>query len=250
MTTRRLLTLLFILVCPATILAQPFLLTERSWTSTRLGFYAGMNQSFYRGAVPLFPQSSPNRHGDGGGTNFGAGIVVEKAYSRMFSLSLRAGYEFMSARLAKDFTEEYRVADGQGTLYPVTREYSMDYAIHGFGMSGDAKLYPVGGPGLFLLAGISLNVMTTHTQSFEATIETPLWAKGAKQTIASDDIPDFRNLLLGVHVGMGFDIFMGKSFLSPQMLYEFPLTTAVTEDSSEDWRIENLKLSLAFTFPI
>lgn len=250
MTTRRLLAALLFLLTSLPVWAQPFLLTEKSWTSTRLGLYAGLNQTFYRGDVPLYPEAGTRRLGDGSASNFSAGIVVEKAYSRLFSLSLRAGYEFMNARLAKTFTEEYRISDPQGQLSSVTREYAMDYAIHGVALEGDIKLYPVGGPGFFLVSGITLHAVTTHTRGFEGTVETPTWAAGAVQKIPSANIPDVRTLLVGVHAGLGFDIFMGKSFLSPQIQYEFPLTSVTTEDSRDEWSIDHLRLSLAFTFPL
>jgi hypothetical protein len=236
--------------CPWQLSAQGKRVSDRAWYAVRGGFFAGVNESFHQGDVPLLPSPDNTAFADGMGTNFVFGLHGEKAFTRYIALGLNIMFDQMSGSVEGTFTEPYRIADDQGTLYDVTRDQSTDYTLQYLSFGVYTKLYPMAGPGFYVGAGFSLSTRVKDDYSFTATIVEPEWAKGSVSPPESGSIPEVNNLRYAVNVNLGYDFAFRYGFITPQLAYEFGLNPVSDAKYAETWKVDNLRFILALTFPV
>jgi hypothetical protein len=230
--------------------AQGLRVGERAWHTTRGGLFVGLNQSFHNGSVPMLPSAENSFYTDGNASNFIFGVHGEKALTRFVVLGLRLTFDQMSGSLEGRYTEPFRIADPQGTPWDVVRDQTVDYTLQYLSLGGYGKVYPMGGPGLFLSGGASVGALMKNDFAHTATIVEPEWAAGSKAPENSGTIDNANSVRYAASVGLGFDFFFRYGFLTPQVMYEFGLNPVVDADYADSWKINNIRAVVDVTFPI
>lgn len=230
--------------------AQGLRVGDRAWYTVRGGLFLGFNQSFHSGSVPLLPSAENAFYADGSGSNFIFGVHGEKALTRFVVLGLRLSFDQMSGEIEGRYTEPFRIADPQGTPWEVVRDHSVDYTLQYLTLSGYGKMYPMGGPGLFLSAGLSVGALMKHDFAHTATMVEPEWAAGSAAPEQSGAIDDANGVRYAAAVGLGYDFYFRYGFLTPQLMYEFGLNNVVDAKYADSWKINNLRAVVDLTFPI
>ncbi|MDX9759384.1 MAG: outer membrane beta-barrel protein [Bacteroidota bacterium] len=230
--------------------AQGLRVGERAWHTMRGGLFLGLNQSFHLGSVPMLPSDDNAFYSDGNSSNFIFGVHGEKALTRFVVLGLRLTFDQMSGTIEGRYTEPFRIADPQGTPWEVVRDHSVDYTLQYISFGGYGKVYPMGGPGLFLSGGLSLGALMKHDFSHDATIVEPEWTAGSKAPEQSGDIDGANGLRYAASVGLGFDFYFRYGFVTPQVMYEIGLNPVADASYADAWKVNNLRALVDVTFPI
>lgn len=230
--------------------AQGLRVGDRAWYTLRGGLFLGLNQSFHSGSVPMLPSEENAFYSDGNSSNFIFGIHGEKALTRFMVLGLRLTFDQMSGAIEGRYTEPFRIADPQGTPWVVVRDQTVDYTLQYLSLGGYGKVYPMGGPGLFLSGSVSIGALMKHDFAHTATVVEPEWAAGSKAPEQSGAIDDANGIRYAAGVGLGFDFFFRYGFVTPQVLYEFGLNPVVDADYADSWKVNNLRVVVDVTFPI
>jgi hypothetical protein len=245
-----LLSTLLVIALSATAFGQFTRVNERTWHALRGGIMLGANFSNYSGSVPFRPAADNTFYGNADGTNFLFGVFFEKALSRLIAIGVRMNFDPMSGSAEQNATEIGRISDTQGNLYDVTRDKSVDYILRYFTLGGYAKLYPGGGPGFFLGGGFNASALLRHHYSYENTITSPDWAKGASAPTESGDIDKVNPLRFSIDAEIGYEMFFTSGFVSPQIHYDIGLSDAVDAPWANGWTINNVRVEVAVSFPL
>jgi hypothetical protein len=230
--------------------AQGLRVGDRAWYTVRGGLFVGLNQSFHNGSVPLIPSSDNAFYADANSTNFIFGIQGEKALTRFMVLGLRLTFDQMSGTIEGRYTEPYRIADSQGTPWDVVRDHKADYTLQYLSLGIYDKVYPMGGPGLFLSGGLSIGALMKNDFAHTATIVEPEWAAGTQAPEQSGTIDNANGIRYAASIGLGFDFAFRYGFVSPQVMYEFGLNQVVDAPYADSWKINNLRFVLDLNFPV
>ncbi len=242
----------FVLLLAATQLAQAqgVRIGERAWYTIRGGLHVGLNHSFHSGNVPLLPTQDNNYFGDAANTNIIFGVHGEKAVTRYVVLGLRATFDQMSGDVEGRFTEPYRIADDNGIVYDVVRDHTAEYTLQYLSIGFYSKMYPMSGPGFFVLGGASLGALLKGDYTNTATIAEPDWASGSVSSAMSGDIPEANNLRYAAQIGLGYDFYFRYGFVTPTVSYEFGLNPVTGAAYTDSWNVNNLRFLIDLTFPI
>jgi hypothetical protein len=230
--------------------AQGVRIGERAWYTIRGGLFVGLNQSFHNGSVPLLPTQENSYFGDAGSTNLIFGVHGEKAVTRYVVLGVRVAFDQMSGEVEGNFTEPYRIADDNGAVYTVSRDHAADYTLKYLSFGFYSKLYPMGGPGFFVLGGANLGALLKGDFAHTATIREPDWARGSVSATQGGEIPDANNLRYALQLGLGYDFYYRYGFVTPMVSYEFGLNPVSSAKYADSWTVNNLRLLIDLTFPI
>lgn len=230
--------------------SQGMRIGERAWYTIRGGLFVGMNQSFHNGDVPLLPTQDNTYFGDAGSTNIIFGVHGEKAVTRYVVLGVRVTYDQMSGDVEGNFTEPFRIADDNGAVYEVVRDHNAEYTLQYVSLGFYSKLYPMSGPGFFVLGGASLGALLNGEYSHTATIAEPDWARGSVSAPQSGEIPDVNNLRYALQLGFGYDFYFRYGFVTPMVSYEFGLNPVSDAKYADSWKVNNLRFLIDLTFPI
>ncbi len=237
--------------------AQGLRVGDRAWYTVRGGLFAGVNQSYYNGDVPLFPTLENVNFADGDGTNFIFGVQGEKAVTRHVVLGLRLAFNQMSGNIDGRYTDPFRVADPDDPtiVSELIRDQSVDYTLQYLTLGGYGKLYPMGGPGLFVSGGLSVGTLIKDDFSHSATVVEPEWAAGSVAPAMSGEIEDVNGMRYAASLGLGYDFFFRYGFLTPQIMYEFGLSKVlgdsfINNSYADTWRIDNVRFVLDLNFPV
>ena len=232
--------------------AQGIRVGDRAWYTVRGGLFAGVNQSFYRGDVPLLPSADNAFFSNGSSTNFIFGVHGEKAITRHVVLGLRLAFDQMSGEVDGRFTDPFRVADPDDPtiVSELVRDQTVEYTLQYLTLGGYGKLYPMGGPGLFFSGGLSVGTLIKDDYSHEATVVEPEWASGSVAPSQSGEIEDVTGMRYAASLGLGYDFYFRYGFLTPQIMYEFGLSQVVDAPYADSWKINNIRFVLDLTFPV
>ncbi|MBE0644023.1 MAG: outer membrane beta-barrel protein [Bacteroidetes bacterium] len=230
--------------------AQGLRVGDRAWYTVRGGLFVGVNQSFHKGSVPLLPSDENAFYAKGNSSNFIFGVHGEKALTRFVVLGVRLTFDQMSGMIDGRYTEPYRIADNQGTPWDVVRDHSVDYTLQYLSLGGYGKVYPMGGPGLFVSGGVNIGALMKHDYAHTATIVEPEWAVGSQAPEQSGVIDNVNGIRYAAAIGLGYDFFFRYGFLSPQVMYEFGLNQVVDAPYADSWKINNIRAVVDLTFPI
>jgi len=230
--------------------AQGLRMGDRAWFTIRGGLFLGMNQSLHTGDVPLLPTVENNYFTSGSSTNIIFGVHGEKALTRYVSLGLRLTFDQMSGNMDGRYTEAYRIADDNGTLYSVVRDHEAKYTLQYLSIGMYTKLYPLSGPGFFVLGGAGVGTLMKGDYSHVATIAQPDWARGAESPTISDGIPDANDLRYSAQLGFGYDFWFRYGLVTPILSYEFALNPVSQARFADSWNVDNLRFLVELTFPI
>jgi hypothetical protein len=230
--------------------AQGVRIGERAWYTIRGGLFVGLNHSMHNGDVPLLPVQENSYYGSANNSNIIFGIHGEKAMTRYVVFGLRLAFDQMSGDVTGRFTEPWRIADDNGTLYNVVRDHDGSYTLQYVSLGLYTKLYPMSGPGVFVLGGASLGALIKGEYTHSATINDPDWARGAVSPVQSGEIPDANTLRYALQLGLGYDFYFRYGFISPAISYEFGLNPVSDARFADTWTIHNLRFLIDLTFPI
>ncbi|HOJ03239.1 MAG TPA: outer membrane beta-barrel protein [Bacteroidota bacterium] len=230
--------------------AQGLRVGDRAWYTIRGGLFLGMNQSFHSGDVPMLPLAENGFYGETNGTNIVFGVHGEKAFTRSIAMGLRLTFDQMSGTVDGRFTEPYRIADDNGVTYPVVRDHEGEYTLQYLSLGLYAKLYPLNGPGFFVLAGGSAATLLKGDYSHTATIVEPDWARGSESPALSGEIPEANDVRFAAQLGLGYDFWFRYGFVTPSISYEFGLTPVSEAKWMDNWTVDNVKILVELTFPI
>jgi len=232
--------------------AQGLRVGDRAWYTVRGGLFAGVNQSFHSGDVPLWPSPDNAFYSDATSTNFIFGVHGEKAVTRYLVLGLRLTFDQMSGTVDGRFTDPFRVADPSDPriVNDLVRDQNVDYTLQYLSVGGYGKLYPMRGPGFFVSGGIHVGTLIKDDFNHTATVVEPEWAKGSESPSQSGEIEDVNGMRYAASAGLGWDFYFRYGFLSPQVMYEFGLTNVIDAPYADSWKIDNVRLVVDLTFPI
>lgn len=244
--------LLFVLALTGvqSVHAQGLRVGDRAWHTVRGGLFLGFNQSLHSGSVPLLPSSDNSYFADGNGSNVIFGVHGEKALTRFVVMGLRLTFDQMSGGIDGRYTEPYRIADNQGTLWQVVRDHSVAYTLQYLSLGGYGKVYPMSGPGLFLSGGLGIGALLKSDFSHSASVVEPGWASGSQSPEQAGTIDDANDLRYSASIGLGYDFFFRYGFITPQVMYEFGLNQVVDASYADTWKVDNLRAVIDVTFPI
>ena len=243
----RLFTLALLLTATA---AQAQRISDRTWHGWRGGFEAGLTETFYGGDVPISPSVDNPKFVTGSDANFHLFGFLEKGVSRSFVLGLRMGWDPMSAVMEGTYADPGRIADPQGNVYTVLRAHKMEYILRYITLGGYGKLYPMGGPGLFLGAGVNVSVLTQKRYIDNATIIEPQFAAGRESPPLTGPLEDTNPLRASLDVLIGYEQFYSFAFIAPQIRYNLGFGHPVSASYGDSWTISNLTIGVAFAFPL
>ena len=232
--------------------AQGIRVGDRAWHTVRGGLFAGVNQSFHRGSVPLLPSAENAFYTKGNTTNFIFGVHGEKAITRYVVLGLRLTFDQMSGDMDGRFTDPFRVADPTDPtiVSDLVRDQSVEYTLQYLALGAYGKLYPMSGPGMFVSGGLSVGTLIKDDYSHQATIVEPEWAAGNVSPIQNGEIEDVNGMRYAASLGLGYDFFFRYGFLTPQVMYEFGLSEVINAPYADSWKINNIRFVLDLTFPV
>lgn len=230
--------------------AQGIRIGERAWYTIRGGLFLGLNHSFHNGDVPLLPQQENSYYGDATNTNIIFGVHGEKAITRYVVLGVRVAFDQMSGEVEGRFTEPFRIADDNGNVYDVVRDHNADYTLQYLSLGFYSKMYPMSGPGFFVMGGVGLGALLKGDYSNTATIAEPDWASGSVSPAISGEIPDVNSLRYALQLGLGYDFYFRYGFVTPTVSYEFGLNPVTDAAFADSWTINNLRFIIDLTFPI
>lgn len=232
--------------------AQGLRVGDRAWYTVRGGLFAGVNQSFHNGDVPMIPAADNAFFADGNHTNFIFGVHGEKAVTRHLVLGLRIAFDQMSGDIEDQFTEPFRIADPTDPriVYDLVRDQTVEYTLQYLSVGAYGKLYPLSGPGFFLSGGFHVATLIKDDFSHSASIVEPEWAKGANATSLTGEIEDVNGMRYAASAGLGYDFYFRYGFLSPQVMYEFGLSEVIDASYADSWKIDNVRFVVDLTFPI
>ncbi|MDH7514951.1 MAG: outer membrane beta-barrel protein [Bacteroidota bacterium] len=237
-------------ILPFTAFSQWTHVGQRTWHAFRGGLSLGMNYTLYTGEIPLLPSPEIQTFGEGESLNFQAFAFVEKPFSRSIAAGLKVGWDPMSATVEGNMLEPYRIADGDGNLYPVRRDHTTDYILRYFTAGGYVKIYPGGGPGFFLGAGFSVSFLTEKRYVNNATITEPEWARGAKAQPQTGGLSNTNPMRGSLDIMIGYEFFYMYGFLSPQLHYNYGFDHPIDASYADSWGVHNIRLSVAFALPL
>ena len=230
--------------------AQHIRVSDRTWHAWRGGFETGLTESFHTGKVPLTPSGDNTVWGTGNEANFHFFGFVEKGMSRSFVLGIRGGWDPMSATMEGTYTEPFRISDPQGNPVDVVRKHQIEYILRYITIGGYAKLYPMGGPGLYLGAGVNVSMLTQKRYVDNATIVEPQWAAGTEGVPQTGTLAETAALRASFDVLLGYEVFYMYAFVSPVVRYNLGLGHPVTASYGDDWNINNVSIGISFAFPL
>ncbi|MFZ1729892.1 MAG: outer membrane beta-barrel protein [Bacteroidota bacterium] len=230
--------------------AQGLRVGDRAWYTVRGGLFVGLNQTFHKGSVPLLPSTENSFYASGKSTNFIFGVQGEKAITRFVVLGLRLTFDQMSGKIDGRFTEPYRISDPQGTPWDVVRDHNVDYTLQYLSLGGYGKVYPMGGPGLFLSGGLNIGALMKNDYAHTATIVEPEWAAGTVAPEQSGAIDNANGIRYAASIGLGYDFAFRYGFVSPQVMYEFGLNHVIDAPYADSWKVNNLRLVVDLSFPV
>lgn len=250
MQSRTILAILCLSMTSVTAFGQMTRVNDRTWAALRGGLFIGTNQSFHLGDVPMRPSSENAFYVTGHGSNFTIGGIVEKPMSRSFTMGMRASYDPMSGDFEKAYTEPFRVADAQGTVYTVERSYDVQYTLHYFTLGGFVKLYPMQGPGFYLGTGLNLTALLRDMYYYKtAGITEPEIYQTATES-ERRPVSDANAFRASVDVCVGYEFYLRYAFISPEIHYDMGLTKVLDTPWSDSWSINNLRIIVTATFPL
>ena len=232
--------------------AQGIRVGDRAWYTVRGGLFAGVNQSFHFGDVPLMPSPDNAFYTNGTSTNFIFGVHGEKALTRYVVLGLRLTFDQMSGEVDGRFTDPFRVADpgDPRIVNELVRDQSVEYTLQYLSVGGYGKVYPMSGPGFFLSGSLQVGTLIKDDFSHSATVVEPEWAKGSEAPAQSGEIKDVNGMRFAAGAGFGYDFYFRYGFLTPQIIYEFGLSKVIDAPYADSWKIDNVRVVVDLTFPI
>jgi hypothetical protein len=231
--------------------AQHIRVSDRTWHGWRGGFETGLTESFHTGKVPLTASGDNSIWTTGNEANFHLFGFVEKGMSRSFVLGFRGGWDPMSATMEGNYKEAFRIADPQtGEPVDLVRKHQMEYILRYFTIGGYAKLYPMGGPGLFLGAGVNVSMLTQKRYVDNAVIVEPQFAAGIESVPQTGTLAETAALRASFDVLLGYEVFYMYAFVSPVVRYNMGFGHPVTASYGDDWNINNVHVGISFAFPL
>jgi hypothetical protein len=239
-----------IAVLPLLLAAQGTRINERMRLALRAGLCVGTNLSLYSGDVPVLPKADNTFYATGHGSNFAIGGFIEKPFSSSVVFGAALGYEPMSGSIDNSFTEPFRIADGNGNVYTVVRNYKVDYSLHYLTLAAYTKVYPLKNTGIFLNAGLHLSVLMKNLYYYgTATIKQPEQYLGASYT-EGEHVNDAKALRTSIDFGFGYEISTTYAFITPEVHYDLGLSKVIDTAWSDNWGINNLRLQVSISFPL
>jgi len=218
------------------------------WYTMRGGIFGGAIHSFHNGTILITSDVDGPTFENGEGTNFTVGAILEKSFTRSFTLSIRLGYLDASASLENLVTDPFRIADNNGVLYDVKRRHMLDYKLRMIMFEALAKLTLGRGPGFYVAGGPGVGFVIGDESHYSFEVVEPKWAISAAIPPETGKIHNLKTVQLSLLAAIGFDIDYRYGYITPEIQYSLPLTKTQSSSTGDSWRISNLKVALHLTF--
>ncbi len=218
------------------------------WYTMRGGIYGGATHSFHSGTILITSDPDGPTFENGEGTNFTVGAILEKSFTRSFTLSMRLGYLDASASLEKLVTDPFRIADDNGVLYDVKRRHMLDYKLRMITFEALAKLTPGRGPGFYVTGGPGVGFVIGDESKYSFQVVEPKWAVSTTIPPETGRIHNLKTVQISLLAAIGYDIDYRYGYITPEIQYSLPLTKTQSSASGDSWRISTLKVALHMTF--
>ncbi|MFA6235041.1 MAG: hypothetical protein WC824_12785 [Bacteroidota bacterium] len=187
---------------------------------------------------------------NGSGVGITAGIEVGHMFSPMFGFAAKIIYNNMNADYSYIIRQDAQVVGGG--IVQADFERKNEVGLGYFMLNPVLQFYPF--PVFYLFAGPAVGIKTAGNQTYTLRIADDRYefAIGDPSTrIVEEDsgeIPGAEGLRMDFRAGLGANIRLGRSFLfSPEVSYNFPLTTISTDDN---WKAEAIHLIGVFKFEL
>lgn len=220
-----------------------------------IGVFGGVNLNSHTGTYSLYDGSQACcTFTSGSGTGMVLGVRAYIPLAEQVFLEPRLSFEGRGGLLSgNDYVQMIR---GQGnTLEPGTfrNELETDLPYFSLDILGGYTLLPK--IGLYVCGGVNIGgAASTTYEEFESIVSPKdVFYNGTtstRQRVFNGDLPNFKSLQLGLRAGLGANIHVyRKWYLSPEVLYHFPIGTYSSENGS-DWKSSIVQCTIGLTLQL
>ncbi len=215
-----------------------------------IGPQVGLNLNSHPG--DFLPDCEQCNFSDGAGAGIMVGVQLERRLSPSLGLAVKLLYDDKRADYTETLLKQSRVVSDQTTAV-VDLERTMNVELAYVVLNPVVEIFPV--KNLYLLAGPGLGLpLQSRYHIVERLLDDQYvyYQTGKGEIVIGkedwNEIPDISSLRIDFRVGVGYDLRLGYStFLTPEIIYEYPLTTISADDN---WKASAIRFAAVLKFAL